>query len=128
MLTPKQERFCQKYIEIGNASEAYRMVYDAANMSVGSVNVEANQLMGNPKITLRLKNLQDKHSEHHNITVSSLTNELEEARKIAANMQLPASMISATMGKAKMHGFLEKGNKKNGEIQFVLVDETDMKF
>ena len=29
-LTPKQEKFCQKYIEMGNASEAYRQAYNAS--------------------------------------------------------------------------------------------------
>ena len=28
-LTPKQERFAQAYVELGNASEAYRAVYEA---------------------------------------------------------------------------------------------------
>ena len=30
-LTPKQERFCQAYIETGNASEAYRLACEAGN-------------------------------------------------------------------------------------------------
>lgn len=29
-LTPKQEKFCQLYIELGNASEAYRQSYDCS--------------------------------------------------------------------------------------------------
>ena len=33
-LTPKQEGFCQNYIETGNASEAYRLNYNAQNMNL----------------------------------------------------------------------------------------------
>ena len=38
-LTPKQERFCQVYIETGNASEAYRAAYNAEKMKPESVAV-----------------------------------------------------------------------------------------
>lgn len=36
-LTPKQARFCQAYLETGNASEAYRQAYDASRMKAASV-------------------------------------------------------------------------------------------
>ena len=32
-LTVKQEAFCQNYLELGNASEAYRQAYDAEDMN-----------------------------------------------------------------------------------------------
>ena len=44
-LTPKQERFCQLYIELGNASEAYRQSYDADSMAEPTVNTKASELL-----------------------------------------------------------------------------------
>ena len=37
---------------------------------------------------------------------SSLTTELDEARKVAKETLNPAAMTGATMGKAKLHGLL----------------------
>ena len=47
-LTPKQEKFARKYIELGNASEAYRQSYDAQNMLPESVWAEASRTLANP--------------------------------------------------------------------------------
>lgn len=105
-LKPKQESFCQLYIELGNASEAYRRSYDADSMNQNTVNREANSLLNNPKITTRLEQIRMEHQKRHNITVDSLLLELEEARRVARDgeKQQPAAMVSATMGKAKLLG------------------------
>ena len=58
-LTPKQEKFCHVYVETGNASEAYRQAYDAAKMKPETINVKANELMQNGKVSVRVKALQD---------------------------------------------------------------------
>ena len=41
-ITPKQEAFAQKYIECGNASEAYRHAYDVGADTSEWVKVEAS--------------------------------------------------------------------------------------
>lgn len=53
-MTPKQEKFCQLYIEVGNASEAYRRSYHATEISAASVNRKAKELLDNGKIAARL--------------------------------------------------------------------------
>ena len=50
-LTPKQEGFCLSYVEIGNASEAYRLNYNAEKMKPESVNRMAAELLNNLKIS-----------------------------------------------------------------------------
>jgi len=106
-LTPKQEKFCQLYIELGNASEAYRQAYDASKMKPETINTKAKELLNNGKITVRIEELKAEHKERHNITVDDLIAELEEARQIAKDpaKPQPAAMVSATMGKAKILGF-----------------------
>ncbi|MFB5077446.1 terminase small subunit [Raoultella sp. C349492] len=105
-LTPKQEAFCQAYIETGNASEAYRTAYAADKMKPEAVHVQAFKLQGNPKIALRIKELQGEIKQRHNVTVDSLLAELEEARKAALAAETPQSSaaVAATMGKAKLVG------------------------
>ncbi len=112
-LTIKQERFCHKYIETGNASEAYRFAYDAENMSVASIKQEAYMLMQNPDISLTINNLREQYSKKHMVTVESLTKELEEARELARQKEEASPMISASMGKAKLHGI---GQNKLDEL------------
>ena len=53
-LTPKQEAFCQAYIETGNASEAYRTAYAADRMKPEAVHVQAFKLQGLADIALRV--------------------------------------------------------------------------
>jgi len=50
-LTPKQEKFVQVYVECGNASEAYRRVYNAGSMKPQTVNKRASELLLNGVIT-----------------------------------------------------------------------------
>lgn len=81
-LTIKQEAFCEKYIETGNASEAYRQSYDAGNMKPESVNRKAKELLDNGKIAARVAELRAKLEKTHSVTVASLIAELEEARMV----------------------------------------------
>lgn len=113
-LTPKQENFCQKYIELGNASEAYRQSYDCSKMKPESVNRLAKDLLDNIKITSRLDELQSIHAKRHNVTVDNLISELEEVRTLAlvpqgenGSLQLNVA-VNAIMGKAKILGFDKK--------------------
>ncbi len=59
MLTPKQERFAQLVAGGATYSDAYREVYDVENMSDRSINTEASDLANHPKISPRIKALQE---------------------------------------------------------------------
>lgn len=105
-LTPKQDNFCRLYIELGNASEAYRQAYDAEDMNQNTVNKNASVLLENPKVATRLEQIRSEHMRRHNLTVGDLLKELEEARQAALGAENPQSSaaVSATMGKAKILG------------------------
>lgn len=106
-LTPKQEAACQAYIECGgNQSEAYRRAYDAENMKPESVWVEACKVFSNPNVSQRVIELQAKHAKRHDVTIDTITRELDEARELARDCEQPAAMTGATMGKAKIHGLV----------------------
>ena len=62
-LTPKQEMFCQHYVDIGNASEAYRLSYNCANMKQSTVWDCACKLLANPKVAHRVEELMAKRAE-----------------------------------------------------------------
>jgi phage terminase small subunit len=105
-LTPKQEQFCLLYIELGNASAAYREAYDAEDMNQNTVNKNASVMLESTKIATRINQIRDKHMRRHDLTVGDLLAELEEARQAALGAENPQSSaaVAATMGKAKILG------------------------
>ena len=116
-LTPKQEAFALAYVETGNASEAYRRAYNAEKMKPASVAVNASKLLADAKVAPRVKELQAKAVERHEITVDDLIRELEEARTAASKQEKPqaAAMVAATLGKAKLLGMLTDKTEVTGK-------------
>lgn len=123
-LTIKQETFCQKYVETGNASEAYRLAYDADGMKPATVNKRAGELFANGAITGRITELRGVVQAVHGVTVASLITELEEARQVAKGREQGAAMVSATMGKAKLAG-LDGESGGGGDLADALQELID---
>jgi phage terminase small subunit len=113
-LTPKQLKFCEKYIELGNASEAYRQSYDAENMLDKTVWEEASRTLADHKVAARIMELQEIHRLRHEVTVSSITAELDESRQLATADKQHSAAITASMGKAKLHGLIVDRNEHSG--------------
>lgn len=110
MLTSKQEKFCLIYVETSNATYSYRQAYSTKNMADKTVNEKASRLLGLDKIRARIKELRDTVAERCGITIKDLIKELDENRKAALSAENPqaAAATAATMGKAKLLGYLEK--------------------
>jgi hypothetical protein len=103
-LTPKQEAFALAYVETGNASEAYRRSYNVKSSTPQAVWVSACRVLADAKVSLRVAQLQERAVKRHDVTIDSLTQELNEDRALAYRCGMPAAAISAVMGKAKLHG------------------------
>lgn len=125
-LTVKQMKFAQKYIEIGIATEAYRQSYNAENMTNETIKVEACRLLQIPHVALTVIELQESHAKRHNVTIDSITDELDEARVLAMVEVMPSAAISASMGKAKIHGLIvDKKDVKASVSMENILDEID---
>lgn len=105
-LTPKQEAFALKYVECGNASEAYRHAYNAENTKQDVIWVKASQTLANGKVSVRIMELQAEARERTQVTIESITRELDEDRKLARENDQAAAAVSAVMSKAKLHGLV----------------------
>lgn len=129
-LTPKQEAFSQVYVETNNASEAYRRVADVGeDTKPESIWQAASRMLANVKVSSRVMELQQAHAERHDVTIDSLTEELNEARAQAQLDPKGANAhVAAVMGKAKLHGLItdkkELGGKDGGPVQ-VLISGKD---
>jgi phage terminase small subunit len=128
-LTIKQEKFCNLYIELGNASEAYRQSYSTKKMSEKQVWEEASKLINSPKVTQRINGLRSELASRHNITKDDLVKELAETRKVALSLENPqcSAAIAATMGTAKLLGFIDKKeeNKDKDDLASALIKLID---
>lgn len=79
-LTIKQEKFCNKYLECGNASEAYRYAYNCSNMSESTVWENASRQLANSKVTARIEYLKAHLAEAAGISALRI---IREHQKIA---------------------------------------------
>lgn len=116
-INPKQERFCQIYVDTGNASEAYRQAYNS-KAKQESVAVSASRLLSQANVSLRVEQIREALRANHNITLADILFELEEARKAALGAENPQSSaaVAASMGKAKLLGFdREKREQPNNK-------------
>lgn len=123
-MTPKQEAFARIYVETSNASEAYRQAYDVGeNTKPEVVWVKACENLKNGKVAVRVAELHMEAQERCMVTVESLTKEFDENRDFAHDLDQPAAMNAATMGKAKIHGLDVQTLDVNTRI--ILPDHAD---
>lgn len=63
-LTEKQENFCNYYLDCdGNASEAYRMAYDASKMQPETIWSNASRMLACNKVAARIAELRSERAE-----------------------------------------------------------------
>ncbi len=105
-MTPKQERFCQAYIQTGNASAAYRQAYNADKMQAQTIHVKASELLASGKVAVRLEELNRAAQMRHLDTVDSLCEELNDHREQAIQTAQLSAANQATLGKARLLGYL----------------------
>ena len=67
-LSIKQEKFCNYYVESGNASDAYRRAYSCKGKSDNTIWVESSRLANNPKVALRISELRAEMQRRSDIT------------------------------------------------------------
>lgn len=77
-LTIKQEKFCNLYLETGNATEAYRQAYDCGNMKYDTIVKRAGELLNNGVITGWLEEHRALLNEQSNIRKQQILEELKE--------------------------------------------------
>jgi hypothetical protein len=106
-----RERFVQEYHTTGNASEALRRAKPyAAKWKAETVHKRASEMLLTGEVQGRLEQLQTAAAERHGTTIDTLTSELEAARDGAMGTGQFSAAVSATMGKAKLHGLIKPNN------------------
>lgn len=122
-LTDKQKAFIKEYPIDHNATQAAIR----AGYSKDTAGFIGYENLKKPYIAQAIEKQQEKHAERCNVTVDSLTNELEQARVLAMrdDVQQLSPAVSAIMGKAKLHGFDINKHEVDGSINLVRIDADD---
>lgn len=105
-LTAKQEKFCQGVTKGLTYSDAYREAYNAEKMKAEVIQVRASELLKNGKVAVRVEELKKRALKRYDLTVDDIITELEEARELAKQTNQSSTMVSASMGKAKLLGLV----------------------
>lgn len=74
-LTIKQEKFCDKYLECGNASQAYRYAFSCEKMKPETINNKAYMLLIKGEIRARVDELKKQLQSKSEITKEKLLSE-----------------------------------------------------
>tara|TARA_Y100000593_G_scaffold9987_1_gene18119 strand:- start:7485 stop:7973 length:489 start_codon:yes stop_codon:yes gene_type:complete len=100
-LTLKQERFARKYVALGNASEAYRLVYNAENMKDATIWRKASELLDNGKVAAMIDKVKSEQSDFQAITFEEIGGYLRRAvdGATAAGQHGAASQAAVALGK-----------------------------
>lgn len=102
-LSPKQEAFCQAYVETGNASEAYRRAYPRAkHWKPETVHSKASHLLSNDKVLERVKELKAELAKRNLWTREQSVQALIQ---VINNPERNSDIIAAVKELNTMHGF-----------------------
>lgn len=116
-LTPKQEKFARLYVELGNASEAYRGAYSASKMKPETVNHRAFDLLQNGKIAAMVDQLRASHLERHEVTIDTQFDKLEHIYTTHRNHPKGAgAAVSAIKEQNAMHGLVTHKHKHDANV------------
>ena len=147
-LTPKQEKFCQAYVLLGDKSAAYREAYSTSKMKPGTINRKAVELYSYGKITARVAHLREKLEKQELYTLRDsiqrdlkLIQRYEKALDVLENqnskdkeIEAAERMIkfigasgynSAQERLSKQHGFFEVDNTQKNPTDTRTPEERD---
>ena len=96
----RREKFAQELAAGKSAAEAYERAGYVKNFG------NCIRLKGNERVAARVAELQHCGAARAEVSVASLLDELEEARKLALKRGQASAAVAATMGKAKILGLI----------------------
>lgn len=123
-LTPKQERFAQIYVDINNASEAYRQAYEST-AKPESVHVAASRVLNEPAVTARIQEIR---TELEELALWRRTDSIKVLSTIAKDdhpENKRSDRIAAVKELNSMFGWKRQEVKHSGNIDQPLVVVLD---
>lgn len=133
-LTMPEDMFCIFFVEYGDEKKAYARAFDVEMDRVPRAAV--NQLFQNFTVVRRIEQLYNRRISLMEVAavvdIDRLTRELECARQMAMDNNQAAAAVTATLGKAKLHGLLtdkhqftikRPGDMTEEELRYIIEGE-----
>lgn len=114
-LTPKQEIFLTEYLNMHNATAAYKVAYNCENMTEKTIGNNAYILKNHKGIVAKMKELKKPVAKNLGITIEYITEELKYAIAIAKKKKDPNNIIKGCDSLSKLHGL----NKESDTNEFI---------
>lgn len=111
-LNPKQAAFVKEYLVDRNGKQAAIR----AGYSEKTAKEQAARLLTIVNVKDAVKAGEAKHQERCDVTIDSITAELDESRADARLEKQHGVAVSASMGKAKLHGLLIDKAQISGDV------------
>jgi len=125
-LTEKQQRFCELFIKYGNATQAYREVYDVSNFKESSISQEAHNILKNPKISCKIIHLQTELSKEWKTDMNWIFTEYSSIYHIAKSKNRPNVALQALDSIAKHLGVKNQPETHQILKALLVVPENDL--
>ena len=120
-LNPKQAAFVREYQKDRNATQAAIR----AGYSEKTARSQGQRLLTYVDIAEAIDAAAAQHAERCDITVDSLTKELEADRGLARTSKQASAAITATMSIAKLHGLDIERSEVNLEVSKIVIEIVD---
>lgn len=147
-LTPKNEKYCQAYILLGDKSAAYREAYSTSKMSAKVIHNKASELSKKGEVRVRLAELREKLEkqdlytlrdsiqrdlkliERYEKALDVLENQSSKDKEIEAAERMikfigASGYNSAQERLSKQHGFFEVDNTQKNPTDTRTPEERD---
>jgi len=107
-LTPKQEKFCQLVVSLGNQSDALRQSYNTSNMKDESIHVKACKLCKESKISIRIAELREDLRQSNILSKDDILQHLKDILSMTKNSDKEKAIaLKAIDQYTKMLGYNE---------------------
>lgn len=131
-LTPKQEKFCQVYVDSGIESYAYRQAYNAEKMKPETVWSNASRLLKDSKVTARVKEIRAERAEETKVDRARCEEELMSIATASVtdifeyNEEKGKTVLKDPISfKQSTKKALKKVSNKRGEVSYEFHSKTD---
>jgi phage terminase small subunit len=131
-LTPKQEKFCQVYVDSGIASYAYRQAYNTEKMKPETVWQSASKLLNDRKVTARVNEIRAERAEETKVDRARCEEELMAIATASVtdifeyNEEKGRTVLKDPISfKQSTKKALKKVSNKRGEVSYEFHSKTD---
>jgi hypothetical protein len=125
LCTLKQREFAYQYVELANATRAYRKAYKVAGWSDEAVAVEAQKLLKNPKVQKEVQDLTEIRKKAVGMSAEMI---IGKTVQVLEESHDPTTKLKALEMLAKWKGMGQNnaGNQTNVQINYNQLSEKEI--